>query len=133
MNRKFGYFYATIMAVYFLVSGLSVLFDVPGKLKRIDLQALNVDGEIAFILIYTSLMVGIGIANVIFQFISKSWVYSAILSVIIISSFIVFRIVGSLMIGNFTNTQISFLVFEIIEVAIGLFLLKKNQIAIYKT
>ena len=113
------------MAVYFLVSGLSVLFDVPGKLKRIDLQALNVDGEIAFILIYTSLMVGIGIANVIFQFISKSWVYSAILSVIIISSFIVFRIVGSLMIGNFTNTQISFLVFEIIEVAIGLFLLKK--------
>ena len=35
------------MALYFLTSGLSVLFDVPAKLKRIDLSAINSDRKIA--------------------------------------------------------------------------------------
>jgi len=127
MKHKLGQFYAFILAIYFLFSGLSVLFDVSGKLERIDLRALNSDGEIAFILIYTGLMVGIGVACLSIQFISKSWVYSALLSTIIISSFIVFRIVGSLMTGSLSDTQIGFLSFELIEVLAGILLLRKEK------
>lgn len=58
---------------------------------------------------------------------------SVILSyIIIISSFILFRIVGNLMIDSFFSTQIGFLVFEIIEVSIGLFLLKTHKTITYK-
>jgi hypothetical protein len=73
MIQKLGYLFSSLMAVYFLISGLSVLLDVPAKLKRIDLQALNSDGEIAFILIYSGLMVGIGVASLAIQLVSKSW------------------------------------------------------------
>jgi hypothetical protein len=65
MKRKLGYIFTNLMALYFLISGLSVLFDVPAKLKRIDLNAINSDGEIAFILIYTGLMTGIGAASLL--------------------------------------------------------------------
>ncbi len=124
MNQKLGYLYSIGMAIYFLISGISVLFDIPGKLNRIDLHAINSDGEIAFVLIYTGLMVGIGIANLTLQYFSKSWVYSAMLSTVIIASFIVFRLVGSLMVGILSSTQIGFLVFEIVEVSAGVLLLR---------
>ncbi|MEE9364217.1 MAG: hypothetical protein V3U92_16575 [Cellulophaga sp.] len=130
MNQKLGYIYSSLMAVYFLVSGLSVLLDVPGKLERIDLRAINSDGEIAFILIYTGLMVGIGVACLTMQLISKSWFYSALLATIIIGSFIVFRIVGSIMVGSLSTTQASFLAFEVVEVAVGILLLRKGKIKI---
>jgi|LGOV01.1.fsa_nt_gb hypothetical protein len=130
MNKKLGYLYSTLMAIYFLISGLSVLLDVSGKLERIDLSALNSDGEIAFILIYTSLMVGIGVASLTMQFISKLWVYPAILTTVIISSFIIFRIVGSIMVGSLSSTQLNFLTFEIVEVTAGVLLLRKEKIRI---
>lgn len=127
MNRKLGYLYTTIMAIYFLISGISVLFDVPRKLNRIDLSALNTDGEVAFILIYSGLMVGIGVACIAMQIISKSWFYSALLSTIIISSFIVFRLIGSSLVGTLSELQTKFLVFEFFEVMIGVLLLRKHQ------
>ena len=127
MKQKLGYLYATLMAIYFLISGLSVLFDISGKLERIDLRALNSDGEVAFILIYTGLMVGIGITCLTIQFISKSWIYPALLSTIIIGSFIVFRIVGSIMVGSLSSTQIGFLSFELVEVTSGILLLRKEK------
>jgi len=127
MKQKLGYLYASLMAIYFLVSGLSVLLDVSGKLVRIDLKALNSDGEIAFILIYTGLMVGIGVTCLTIQYISKSWVYPALLSTIIICSFIVFRIVGSIMVGALSLTQTGFLVFELLEVSAGFLLLRKEK------
>lgn len=122
-----GYLYTYLMAVYFSVSGFVVLFDVPAKLKRIDLQALNTDGQIAFMLIYTSLMMGIGAAILILQLVSKTWVYGAWLAVVIICAFMVFRVVGSLMVGELSSKQINFLVYEALEVGIGAFLLWKNQ------
>ena len=131
MKRKIGYLFTYGMTFYFLISGLSVLFDVPGKLNRIDLNAINSDGEIAFILIYTGLMTGIGISILILQYFSGTWIYSALLITIIISSFIVFRIVGSVMVGFLSQTQINFLGFEIIEVAAGALLLKKEKFKIY--
>jgi hypothetical protein len=130
MKRKLGYLFTYGMALYFLTSGLSVLFDVPGKLKRIDLNAINSDGEIAFILIYTGLMTGIGVTILLLQFFSRTWIYSALLITIIISSFIVFRIVGSVMVGFLSPTQTNFLAFEIIEVAAGFLLLKKEKFKI---
>ncbi|MFV9550854.1 hypothetical protein [Algibacter sp. PT7-4] len=99
MKRKIGYIYSYGMALYFLISGLSVLFDIPAKLKRIDLSAINTDGEIAFLLIYTGLMTGIGVSILLIQFFSKTWKYSVILITSVISSFILFRIVGSIMVG----------------------------------
>jgi len=127
MKQKLGHLYATLMAIYFLISGLSVLFDISGKLERIDLKALSSDGEIAFLLIYTGLMVGIGVASLAMQFISKSWIYPALLSTIIIGSFVLFRIVGSIMVGSLSTTQIGFLSFELVEVSAGILLLRKEK------
>lgn len=127
MKRKLGYLFANLMALYFLTSGISVLFDVPAKLKRIDLSAINSDGEIAFILIYTGLMTGIGVACLLLQYFSRTWVYSALLATTIIASFIVFRIVGSIMLGSLSSTQTSFLAFEFIELTIGILLLSKES------
>lgn len=133
MKQKLGYGYSLLMVIYFLISGLSVLFDISGKLERIDLRALNSDGEIAFILIYTGLMTGIGVANLLLMKWSKSWVYSALLSTTIIGSFILFRIVGSAMVGFLSMTQIKFLAFEVLEVLIGVLLLRKTQRVLYPT
>ncbi|MBM1106950.1 hypothetical protein JQC67_12435 [Aurantibacter crassamenti] len=130
MKKKLGYLFTNLMALYFLVSGLSILFDVPAKLKRIDLNAINSDGEIAFILIYTGLMTGIGVAILLLQYLSGTWIYSALLATIIIGSFIVFRIVGSIMVGFLSPTQINFLVFESIEVTVGVLLLVKEKFKI---
>lgn len=127
MKRKLGYMFVNLMALYFLISGLSVLFNVSEKLERIDLRALNSDGEIAFILIYSSLMTGIAISSLLLQFFSGTWIYSALLVTIIIGTFIIFRIVGSLMVGFMSTTQINFLIFEIIEVTIGILLLWKEK------
>ena len=130
MKKKLGYLFTNLMALYFLVSGFSVLFDVPAKLKRIDLNAINSDGEIAFILIYTGLMTGIGIAILLLQYFSGTWIYSALLATIIIGSFIVFRIVGSIMVGFLSPTQTNFLAFEFIEVTVGVLLLVKEKFKI---
>lgn len=95
MKQKLGYLYSSLfffIDTLFLISGITVLFNVPEKLKRIDLQALNSDCEIAFILLNIYwLMVGIGIASLIMQLISGLWVYPALLTTTIIGSFIVFR------------------------------------------
>lgn len=130
MKKKLGYLFTNLMTLYFLISGLSVLFDVPAKLKRIDLNAINSDGEIAFILIYTGLMTGIGVASLLLQYFSGTWIYSALLTTIIIGSFIVFRIVGSIMVGSLSSTQINFLAFEILEVTAGVLLLIKEKFKI---
>ena len=127
MKQKLGYLFSTLTAIYFLISGLSVLLDVSGKLERIDLSALNSDGEIAFILIYTSLMVGIGVASLTLQLFSKSWVYSSLLVTIIIGSFIVFRIVGSIMVGFLSSAQTNFLAIEIVEFVAGILLLRTEK------
>jgi hypothetical protein len=71
-------------------------------------------------------MVGIGIAISLIFYLSKTWVYSAILAVTIITSFVFFRMIGAVMIGEITNTQISFILVEIIEAAAGLFLIIKS-------
>jgi len=118
-SDKIGALYAAAMTVYFLVSGLSMLFDVPTKLVRINLKAVNADGEIAFILIYCGLMVGIGAANIILWRLSKTWLYPAVLSTVIVASFILFRLVGSYMVGTVSESQASFLVIELLELSLG--------------
>ena len=82
---------------------------------------------VAFILIYYSLMVGIGVAIALLFYLSKKWVYSAILAVTIMCCFVCFRLIGAMMIGGITNVQISFVLVEIIEVAVGLFLIIKSH------
>ena len=130
MKKKLGYIFTSLMGLYFLISGLSVLFDISGKLKRIDLNSVNSDGEIAFILIYTGLMTGIGVTIILLQYLSGTWIYSALLATIIIGSFIVFRIVGSFMTGVLSSTQINFLAFELVEFSAGILLLVKERFKI---
>ena len=122
----FGKIYIALMSVYFIVSGFNALLDIDSKLARIGLSALDSDGRIAFILIYCSLMIGIGVAIALLYYFSKTWVYSALLASIIITSFISFRLVGSYIIGDISNTQLSFLVVELFEVTIGIFLLVQS-------
>ena len=122
----FGKIYIALMSVYFIVSGFNALLDIDSKLARIGLSALDSDGKIAFILIYCSLMIGIGISIALLYYFSKTWVYSALLASIIITSFISFRLVGSYIIGDISNTQLSFLVVELFEVTIGIFLLVQS-------
>ncbi len=52
----FGKIYAGIMSLYFVVSGLNALLDIDAKLTRIGLSANDLDGKVAFILIYCSLI-----------------------------------------------------------------------------
>jgi len=122
-----GKIYVVLMSAYFLISGFNALLDIDSKLERIGLSAVDLDGKIAFILIYCSLMVGIGISIALLYYFSKTWEYSALLASIIIASFISFRLVGGYMVGALSNTQLSFLVVELFEVAIGIFLLYKSS------
>jgi hypothetical protein len=124
----FGRIYTSIMAIYFVVSGLNALIDIDSKLIRIGLSAIDLDGKVAFILIYCSLMVGIGVAISLIFYLSKTWIYSAILAVTIIFSFICFRLVGAVIVGEVSIVQISFISVEIIEVAVGLFLIIKSRL-----
>ena len=121
-----GKIYIALMSVYFVVSGFNALLDIDSKLERIGLSAIDFDGKIAFILIYCSLMIGIGISIALLYYFSQTWEYSALLASIIISSFISFRLVGAYMVGDLSNTQLSFLVVELLEVAIGIFLIYKS-------
>jgi len=123
----FGKIYIALMSVYFVVSGFNALLDIDSKLARIGLSAIDSDGKIAFILIYCSLMIGIGISIALLFYFSKTWEYSALLASIIITSFISFRLVGSYMVGGLSNTQVSFLAVELLEVVVGLFLLYKSS------
>jgi hypothetical protein len=123
----FGKIYIGIMSIYFIVSGFNALLDIDSKLARIGLNAIDFDGKIAFILIYCSLMIGIGVAIALLFYISRTWVYSALLATTIIISFIFFRLVGSYLIGTLSDTQISFLLAEIVEAAIGIALLCKSK------
>ncbi|NQZ80785.1 MAG: hypothetical protein HRT52_07190 [Colwellia sp.] len=125
-TNSFGKIYIAMMSLYFIISGIDALLNIDEKLARIGLSAITTDGEIAFILIYCSLMVGIGIAIALLFYFSKTWQYSALLAVIIISSFICFRLVGFYLTGVFSNTQISFLSAEVVEVVIGIVLLYKS-------
>ena len=114
------------MSLYFVVSGFNVLLDIDAKLLRIGLSANDLDGKVAFILIYCSLMVGVGVAISLLFYLSKTWLYSAILAVTIITSFIVFRLIAGLMVGELSQLQLSFIAVEILEVALGLFLIIKS-------
>ena len=121
----FGKIYITLMSVYFTTSGINALMDIEAKLARIGLAAIDSDGKIAFILIYCSLMVGLGIAVAAFYFVTKTWRYSAMLATIIIISFIVFRFIGAFIVGEMSHTQVSFIAVELIEVSIGVYLLSQ--------
>ena len=122
----FGKVYIALMSIYFVVSGFNALLDIDSKLARIGLSALDSDGKIAFILIYCSLMIGIGISIALLYYFSKTWIYSALLSSVIITSFISFRLVGSYMVGGLSNTQLSFILVELLELTIGIILLYKS-------
>lgn len=122
-----GKIYIALMSGYFVVSGFNALLDIDSKLARIGLSALDSDGKIAFILIYCSLMIGIGVSIALLSYFSKTWIYSAILAVTIVSSFVCFRLIGSTMVGEITGVQISFIAIEVIEAAIGLFLIVKSR------
>lgn len=124
--NTFGKIYIALMSVYFVISGFNALLDIDSKLARIGLIAIDTDGKIAFILIYCSLMIGIGVSIACLYYFSKKWQYSALLASIIIASFISFRLVGSYMLGSLSNTQISFLVVELLELSIGILLLYKS-------
>ena len=121
-----GKIYIALMSVYFVVSGFNALLDIDAKLARIGLSAIDFDGKIAFILIYCSLMIGIGFSIALLYYVSKIWQYSAIVALIIVSSFISFRLVGLYMLGDISNTQLAFLATELLEVAIGICLIYKS-------
>ncbi len=65
-------------------------------------------------------MIGIGISIALLYYLSKTWIYSAVLASIIIISFMIFRLVGSYLVGSISSAQLSFLVVEALEVAIGI-------------
>ncbi len=122
-----GKIYIGIMSVYFMMSGFNALLDIDAKLARIGLSVIDADGKIAFILIYCSLMIGIGITIALLFYVSKTWVYSAVLATVIIASFICFRLVGLYLAGEVSDTQLSFLLAEMAEAGTGILLLYKSN------
>lgn len=123
----YGKLYIAIMSVYFVVSGLNALFNIDEKLARIGLSAVDADGKIAFILIYCSLMIGIGVAIALLYYLSKKWHYPAVLASTIVMSFICFRVIGAIIVGELSNTQLSFILAELFELTIGVTLLVKSN------
>ena len=121
----FGKLYVLALSIYFIVSGTVALLDIDAKLSRIGLSALNSDGKIAFILIYCSLMVGIGISMGALYLLSRTWLYSAAIAVIVITSFIVFRLVGAAM-SSLSSVQLTYVLVEVVEVSIGVFLIVRS-------
>ena len=115
-----------LLSIYFVASGVNAMFNIDAKLDRIGLAATSPDGIIAFILIYCSLMVGVGIAMAAMALILKSVGPSLMLASAILLCFILFRFVGSAMLGDLTQTQIAYIATEIIELSIVLFLLCKT-------
>lgn len=107
------------------VAGLNALFVVDAKLTRIGLSDNDIDGKVAFIFIYCSLMIGISIAIAVNAYLIKSWIYSTVLATTIICSFILFSLIGSFMVGEVTNVQLSFILVEMMESGVGIYLLSK--------
>lgn len=105
------------------VAGLNALFVVDAKLTRIGLSDNDIDGKVAFIFIYCSLMISIAIA--VNDYLIKSWIYSTVLATTIICSFVLFRLIGSFMVGEVTNVQLSFILVEMMESGVGIYLLSK--------
>lgn len=68
----FGKLVTGILCAYFIGSGVIAAIGLDAKLSRIGLQAINADGKIAFLLIYSSLMVGIGVAMALLFYFSNS-------------------------------------------------------------
>lgn len=122
----FGRIYIALMSIYFVVSGINALLNIDTKLARIGLTAIDNDGKIAFILIYCSLMIGIGVSIALLYYFNRAWENSALLASIIIASFISFRFVGAYIIGSLSNTQLSFIGIELLELSMGIFLLYKS-------
>jgi len=73
-------------------------------------------------------MVGVGVAISLIFYLSKTWIYSAIIAVTIITSFFCFRLIGAVMVGEITSMQISFISIEVIEATAGLFLIIKSRL-----
>ncbi len=97
--------------------------NVEGKLERIGLSAAGTDGMIAFLLIYCSLMVGIGVAMAVLYWVSKNWLYPLLLATVVVACFIAFRIVGSVMVGSMSLVQMRFIAIELAELAIAVALM----------
>lgn len=129
MRKRIGTAYALIMAAYFLVSGGSALLDVPAKLERVGLRAIDDEGQAAFIVIYGGLMIGIGVACLLIQRMSKTWFYSALLATTVLSSILALRVVGILVTGSLSSLHATYLVVEVVEVALGVSILWGGHIS----
>lgn len=115
-----------LLSTYFVVSGITPLFDIDAKLARIGLVASSADGKVAFILIYSSLMVGIGVAMATLALALKSSGPPLILAGVILCCFVVFRLAGSFIIGELTDAQIGYIAVELAELSVVLLLLVKT-------
>ncbi len=115
-----------LLSVYFLVSGMNAMINVDAKLERIGLTATSPDGKIAFIIIYCGLMVGIGMAMAAMALVLRSTGPSLMLAAAILLCFILFRVSGSAMVGELTQTQIGYILVEMVELSVVLFLLSKT-------
>ena len=123
----FGKLVTGILCFYFIGSGIIAAIGLDAKLSRIGLQAINADGKIAFLLIYSGLMIGIGVAMALIFYFSGSWSQPLVLAVTILISFITFRIIGSIIVGYVSKTQLGYMFTEFIEVTVVLLLLIKSS------
>ena len=115
-----------LLSIYFVFSGINAALNIDAKLDRIGLAATGTDGKVAFILICSSLMVGIGVAMSLLALVLKSPGPSLILASVILLCFIVFRIVGSFITESMTQAQVEYILIELVELSIVLFLLHKT-------
>jgi len=125
--ERIGKIVTAILCIYFVVSGFDALINIDEKLERIGLIANGVDGKIAFILIYTSLMVGVALAMMGQMIVFRSSTPPLIVASAVLLSFIVFRIVGSVMFDSMTSTQLGYIVTEMVELIIVVSILWKNR------
>ncbi len=122
MINLFGYLYAIVGAAYFILSGFLALRDIPAKMERIGLQAVNTDGQTAFVIIYVGLMAGTGFAALFLMSLSKKWLHPTVLVTTMVGAILVFRIWGNTMTGEFSTYQLTYLFSEIAMVLPGIFL-----------
>jgi len=70
-------------------------------------------------------MVGIGAAMILLFYFSNSWEQPLVLAGTILISFVIFRVIGSFMVGYISNTQLAYIGTELIEFTFVVVLLIK--------
>jgi len=115
--------FVAAMIAYFALSAIDAVFNLPHKLARIGLSAVSRDGEIAFVVIYAGLMLGIAVAILVSLLSSKTPVMALGVIASVMSCILLSRLGSLLYFGAGSSSQAIFTLVEVAKIAVATYLL----------